>query len=374
MVLSKHGPRSGLGFALAALGAATALAGCGGSDSGAATKASSTSSSTPSAAATPDYGFFQGKTITYVVSNSPGSGQSQPIVAMKPALEQKLHATINITYNQAFTTVGQNIVGHSKPDGLTIGGAGISTDILNMGSDSKSGQLTFPFQSANFLGGTVISDFVAVACKGSPFTSIDQVVAGQTKATTLAIKGAATGLYTHLFLNAYPSVPHKYTYYSSAVTQAAGCARGDGNFTILPLAGVLNTSGTAFTPGIKPLLLMAPVSAGVPGGFLNGKVPTLADYAKSQAPATPDGQKAINLLIEDFGANAPQFASFAPPGVPAERVAALVDAFTYAAQQPQVVKQLLATGNPKGWIKPDDIVSYLKTEIPLAKYMNSLSD
>jgi hypothetical protein len=321
------------------------------------------SSNSSSAGATkPDLAFFKGKTITYIIPNTPGTPDSQQAIAMQPGLEAYLDATINLEYLPGGSNyIGQNVLGSSAPDGLTIGDASANTD-LN-GYYSGLGQLNFPLQKASFIGATYSTPLLVVACTGSPITSFAQVASATTQISDLELpSGPATEL-GHFLLGAY-NIPNRIiSGYASPTAVVAGCERGDGEISQFTASLYANASETALAPGITPLLLTAEEPASSPLAFLNKLAPTITQFAKKHPGKTPFQKEGLKLAVSQFALNGPTYMTYAPTGVPKARVLALSDAMKAVMKEAAVKQALNVIGLPNGYVSPAAVLTYLKTGI-----------
>jgi tripartite-type tricarboxylate transporter receptor subunit TctC len=338
---------------VAAVALTAVLAAC---SSGSGTNAGAPASDSSGA----DLAFFKGKTITYIIPNTPGSPPGLIMTAMKPGLEQYLGAKINIVYNSNVATVGENLVGAAKPDGLTLGN--IAMQVVLNEEYTGSGAPSFNLADESYVGATHAAPSGIFGCKESDFTSYDQLVQKQTPVKIVEITTGSNNELNHLLMTAYP-VPHKYLTGYTTADVLVGCQRGDGNFTASSLARALNAQGTAVVAGLTPLLLTGPVPDGSPNAFLNGTVPTLAQYEQQHPPATALGKQAMDLAVAALSSTAPNFTTFGPKGIPAARLKALTDAFTAVSQQAPVQKASLQAAIPAGFVAPDTVLTFITQQL-----------
>jgi tripartite-type tricarboxylate transporter receptor subunit TctC len=360
--------RGRLPAAAAAVVMSLVLAACSSSGSEGTPGSSSASASPGSAAA--GLAFFKGKTITYVIPNTPGSPPGLIMEAMKSGLEKYLGATINIEYNSNVATVGEDVVGTAKPDGLTLGDMALQV-VLN---EEYSGQGTpaFSLNDVSWVGATYAAPSGVFGCQESSFTSFGALVKSRTPLKIVEITTGSNDEMNRLLMAAWP-VPHTFLTGYTTADVTAGCQRGDGNFSSSSLARALNASGTSVVAGLTPLLLTGPVPAGSPNAFLNSKVPTFAEYAKQNPPTTALGREAIALAISSFSSTAPNFTTFGPPGIPASRLAALTAAFTAVAAEPAVTKASLLAAIPPGFVAPATVTAFVKQQLQAKSLVQELS-
>jgi tripartite-type tricarboxylate transporter receptor subunit TctC len=369
-----HGPARrarvrGVGAVAAVMVAALLAVGCSsGSDGSSA--GSGNSSSGASGKVAPDLAFFKGKTITYIVPNTPGSPPGLIMTAMKPGLEKYLGATINIEYNTNVATVGEDIVGSAKPDGLTLGNMGLQV-VLNEEYTGK-GVPSFSLDSVSMVGATYAAPAAVFGCEETAFSSYSQLLQSKAAVKVVEITTGSNDEFNHLLMAAYP-VPHQYLSGYTTADVLVGCQRGDGNLSTSSLARALDAAGTAVVPGLTPLLLTGPVPAGSPNAFLNGQVPTLAQYAKENPPANALGKQAVAFAIQAFESSAPNYTTFGPPGIPAARLLALTDAFTAVSKTAAVEKAALQAAIPPGFASPATVKSFIASQLAAKSLVEQVS-
>jgi tripartite-type tricarboxylate transporter receptor subunit TctC len=308
----------------------------------------------------PNLAFFKGKTITYIVPNTPGSTAGLVIVAMQQALEQYLGATINIEYlSSGGSSVGDDVIGHSTPDGLTIGDLPVSSTLNAI--YAATGSINFPVVTTSFVGGTRQAPLLLVACQGSGITSFSQLVQNHTPATFIDPYPGQADELGHLLSSAYGISLTYFRGYTSS-TQLVGCERGDAALTTGTASNYLTTAGTAMVPGITPILMLGSEASSSPQAFLNS-VPKLSAFATTHKVKTANEKEALSLAIGMANSSAPQFATFGPPGIPAPQLLALSDAFKAAAQLASVRQAFLNAGLPAGWVPGTTIHAAVKSQI-----------
>jgi tripartite-type tricarboxylate transporter receptor subunit TctC len=348
----RRGPRL-LAAPAAVLLSCSLVAACSSSGSGGSPAPSSSASG-------PDVAFFNGKTINYVIPNTPGSPPGLILTAMKPALEKYLGATINIEYNTNVATVGEDIVGSSKPDGLTLGNL---TPLVVLNEEyAASGAPDFSLDDVSWVSATKTAPILVGACGGASISSYSSLISKQTKLEIVNIPTGATNEMTRLLMQIFP-VPHSYLNGYTAATAITGCQRGDGNFAALGVSKALDAAGTAPVAGVTPLLLSSAMPSNSPNAFLNSKVPTLATLAKQDPPKTALGKEALQIADETFTTNTPYYATFGPPGIPKSRLLALDAAFEAASQTTAAKEAELAAGVYPGYVDSSALTSFFTTAL-----------
>ena len=309
----------------------------------------------------PDFAFFKGKTITYIVPNAAGTPAGNTFVAMQPALEKYLGATINIIYNSSSNILGMDQVSVAKNDGLTLGMMFVQS-ILFQNFTPNSANVNFDVLHSSYIGSTGAIAPVYVACPGSPkIESLTQLNSGAVTANVIVNSTGISGMELKLLFGAY-GWPHKYIEGYVSKTQIIGCERGDGNMTLTVPGNVLTADGTAFVPGVVPLMLLGSIPATSPQAFVSGMVPSLENWSKTHQPKTVAGQKELQFLLQFASAGAPQYASFGPKGIPAARLLALQKAFAAVMKQQTVQQGYIQNGVAPLWNTPASVVKYFRQQ------------
>ena len=317
----------------------------------------------------PDFKFFRGKTITYIVPNTPASTPGVIISAMVPGLEKYLGASINLQFNSSVATVGEDIVGSAPPDGLTLGN--MAMQVVMDEEWANSGTPNFPLRTTSWIGATYGAPSMVVGCNNPPFSTFEQAVSGAYTLKYVEVAIGSTNEMNHLLSVAY-GAPHQYLTGYTTANVAAGCQRGDGNISSSSLARALNATGTASVPGMTPLLLSGPVPKASPSAWLNSQVPTAAQYLKTHKPKTALGRRAMNLLVQTLQNSSPNFTTFGPPGIPPARLLALTDAFRAVANTAVVHQASLETGVPPGFVSAAGVTSFIKQNLKDQSIMEQL--
>jgi hypothetical protein len=344
---------------LALVAAVLVMLSTGSLSSGAATKAKPVK---------PDFAYFKGKTITYMVPFAAvGISALEPQVVM-PEIAKYLHATINIEYSNGAGSIFQNDVAAAKPNDLTIGSMTVASDLNSIFSGTST--LTFSPTAVTNFGSFGTPPYLDVACDTSSITSFAQVTGGTTPILDVNSNLSALNLIQHVILNVY-GVPHTWLNGYTGATAAVGCERGDGNLSLNSTSDWFDAAGTALTPGITPLLLTGPVPKGSPEDFLNTEVPTLAAFVKAHPPASATDVKAINAAIAFSEDTAPQISIFGPKGIPAKEALAMSDAFKTVMAYPSVKKALLVDGLVPGYISVAAVQKFIASQVKLESFYSS---
>lgn len=315
-------------------------------------------------------GFYKGKKITYIVPNAPGTAPAQQIVALAPYIEKYLGATVQIQYNSGNSIIGQNQVASAKPDGLTVGELTLQTDLTQLYFDSE--KVNFALDKVTYFGSPAQENEILVACAGSKYTSMEQLLTAGEPVSSLIVKSTLVEKWERLLYSAY-GIDGKFLTGYTATTQKAGCQRGDGAISGGGVSNFVSADHTAMAPNETPLLLSGPMPDDSPAAFLNDKVPTLTEFAKQHPPTGANGQEIVTELVSFLDPNKPRWSTFGPAGVPQERVDELAAAMKYAASQPEVQKAFTELGIPSDvWVAPADIKSYVAAQLQNVSTVRSL--
>jgi tripartite-type tricarboxylate transporter receptor subunit TctC len=320
----------------------TSLAGC--STSGATSSGTVTS-------AQDGYAFYKGKSITYIVPQSPGGSYSDVLLPAKPYIEKKLGATLNLEYvPQGTSLVGDDQIAGANPDGLTIGTVGVNALLATYYVKGTLG-VNFNLPDLSFIAGTHVNPQAIVACEGSSFTSIQQAL--QSKQPFKVINtGQGSGFeLVNVLFNMYQANWTSLTGYQSSGDQTAGCLRGDA-----PLAdqSIGDTTAADFEHKIvKGLLTTQPVQQGSDYYDYLKDVPTLTQLWQELPPPSQDEKTIESLLEQQYGPNGAAGYVAGPHGIDVGKVAALRDAFKYAFTQPSVIAAEVKAGVAPGWVEAD---------------------
>lgn len=336
-----------------ALGAAAVLAG------GCLTACATGTAPVSSSSAT---GFYKGKTITLIVPGSPGKGSAFVATALQQAMESQLGATIDIEYVTGADVVGQDRVWTAQANGLTIGMLTVTSDLNNTFAKNEALDFSLTDAAQTVIGASYSTPGIFVACGNSSVKSFADVLDGGTALKWVDVTTGGMNLSVHLLMAAYP-VAHSYLNGYTSATETVGCERGDGNVAGYPVSNFLDSAGTALDAGLTGLLLTGSLPSTSPAVTLNSSMPTLEAFAAQHPPTTAAGKAALSMLETYFNTTAPEFALFAPKGVPQAQMTELSAAMKAAMAEPSVQKQLVAAGIPAGYVDPGGVQSYINTLI-----------
>lgn len=334
---------------LAAAGVTGAiLAACGSSG----TNASSSSATTAAAAsATTTTGasaasFYKGKTMTLIVPFGAAGGYEQWALTLKPYLISELGlAGINIVNDTGGGgTVGTNDLYAAKPDGLTIGDTDATGDVLNQ--ILKVQGLKYDTSKLSWIGRPDTAAQVGVALATSGITSMKQLVStygGSSTKTLVALaagQGGAPYIGERILFNMLKVHYRQISTFQGSSAAKVGLLSGDGSFLEIGYTSMLPLISSK---KVNPLYVWRQNSFAPLAG-----VPSI-----SQMETDFNLSSAQSSILNSFdGIMELGHAFAAPPGVPADRLAALRTAFKDAlanpAMQAQAKKENLVVGYGSG--------------------------
>jgi tripartite-type tricarboxylate transporter receptor subunit TctC len=308
-------------------------------------------SSSGSSTAAVDKDFYKGKTITWVVPDPPGSGFYTVPTILAPLIGKYLDAKVNILSVPAGVTIaGQNQAAAAKNDGLTIGTLHVAGNIVN--AATKQPGINFDMTGESLIAGLPINQVVFVTSPNSPYKTWDDLVTAAPK-TTAATTTGNIQLLQQAAYGAYGVSAHMISGYSSPADQIAGFLRGDAQLAANSTSSLISSikAGKA-----TPLLLTSPYSATMDAGAPELKdVPDLATYEAAHPPAAGDGSTWIKAALSLYGSTSANQGFFAPSGTPANRVAALTEAFQAAIQDPSAQQAFLAQNIAGTYMSPAEV-------------------
>jgi hypothetical protein len=282
-------------------------------------------------AVSPDYAFYKGKVLNIMVANAAGTTLGNSIVALKEPLEKALGAEVRINYNTSPAVAAMNAGASQTADGLNLGAMSIPVATANAIFDQP---LAFSLTDLSWVGATSNFVFGAFACGPTPvWNTFDEFVNSAVPVKTTGVYGGSGYLLDIGLLRAIGIQYEMLTGYTSKDI-GLSCTRGDGNFHVGSTLLYVNSAGTALVPGARLLLLSGKVPTGASMEFMNSLAPTFDEWLKTHSPKTDAERELLALVSAMFAVESPTQGLYAPKGVPAERVAALREAFAKAAADP----------------------------------------
>lgn len=278
---------------------------------------SGTAQAQPSALAEKGLQFYRDKTVTYIVSTSPGGGHDFYGRLAARHMERFMPGATYVVRNVpgAGHLIGANTIYGSKPDGLTVGT--FSTGITVSQIIGKEG-IRFDMKKMSWVGKGATDTRVLLISDKSGFKDFDDLRKSK-REIKLSTAGVGTGAYNEtLIIGRAFDLPFRAMLGYSGSERAMGMMRGEidgvigGESSVEELGGT--TGGTFF--------------------LAFGDVPNTPN---ARQYITNDTQRKVIDLIEGQGVIYRLCAG--PPNIPADRLAALRHAFMSAYQSPELKKE-----------------------------------
>lgn len=308
-------------------------------------------STTKPASAGAGKSYCDGRTVTFLAPDDPGGNSDLQMRVVAPTISKILGCTVHVTdAPQGDTVVGQDLVAHAKPDGLTVGYLQVSKDVYNEGIGKKT--IDFKADSVEYLASTQGTPNVIIAAPNSPYRTFQDIVNSPTPVKILSSGGSGAMTMTML-LAAYGKKANLVSGYSSSADLVQGFLRGDGPVT----NSALSAFSTIITDGkARPILMDAPPPPGPLADRLRN-VPVYSDLLKQTKPTSATGDQLMQTLVNYRAAPSDWY--FVPAGTPKDVVSQLRDAFGKALQD-KGVQQKLAALAVDGYVPGTQGLKYIK--------------
>ncbi len=287
--------------------------------------------------------FFKGQVLSIIVPYGPGGGYDQWARLISPYMQKYLGVSKVMVVNQPG---GGGLVGTAKiysapPDGLTIGDTNAAGDVFSQ--LAKETGVSFDVQKFNWIGRPDNDPHIIAVHVDGPYKSFTDLLQAAAQGTTL--KALATGAGSSdynaavITLNAFKTRYQMVAAFSGSSDEKASFLGGNGDTMSVSASDIAQIAQHA-----KPVLMIKEE----PFSKL-ADVPTVIDIARKQnlPESSIKGLQAM-VAIMSMG-----HAFFAPPGVPADRLAALRSAF----QKSMADKEFIASAE-----KADLYLGYASAE------------
>lgn len=274
--------------------------------------------------------FYDGNVIKWIVPYNPGGGYDEYSRAVAPYLEKYTGARVDIVnLPGAGGMKGANEIYDSPADGLTIGIINGSAMVTNQISEIEGA--TYNVADYSYLGRMVADLRVLVVGANTPYTSFedlqnapDPIVIG---ATGLGGSTYVDAVITGPALGVEQRVIHGFDN-SSDVRQAL--LRGD-------VAGMWGSLGSALA-GVEDGDHIIVAQSDPERSALLPDVPSVFEFIDTSA--NPEQTRAVMNAWDALNAVGRPVA--APPGIPADRLAFLQEAFAQAMADPEFVEMMVS--------------------------------
>jgi tripartite-type tricarboxylate transporter receptor subunit TctC len=263
--------------------------------------------------------FYDGKTVTYVVATAAGAGYDGYGRLTARYMEKHLPGSTFVVVNRpgAGHLIGTNLIYNAKPDGLTLGTFNMGV-IYSQITGAKAAQ--YDLGKMSWIGKAASDTRTIMVAAASPYKTFDDLRAAAAP-VPLAVSGVGSAAYTELRLlaNVFDLKLKLLPGYSGAHVDLA-MMRGEvaGKMgTIVGQIGLVRAGRGRFV-----------LQIGGSRDEIGGDTTYAADIAR-----TPD-QKAVIELIAAQGEMSRITAG--PPEIPADRLAALREAYGKAFGDPEL--------------------------------------
>jgi tripartite-type tricarboxylate transporter receptor subunit TctC len=289
--------------------------------------------------------FYKGKTVTFIVPYSAGGGYDFYARFMAPHLEKYTGCTIVIKNKPGGGgVVGANLVYRAKPDGRTIGILNMTGSIPAQIADAKG--IDFDLKKFNWMARLNDEPQVFVVGAKSQYNSWDDIL--QSKET---IKLSSTGTVgsTYLDLLVLKLVFDIKTF--DIVTGFSGTSDADLSVIRGELVGTASSVSSKIKKieagDFKPLLVIADEKV---KGLEN--IPLIYDF-----PMSVEGKKIADTYIGIMNVSR---AMMMTPGVPADRVAFMREAFKKTLTDPDLVQKAEKMDRPVSWMDGEKVLKFIE--------------
>lgn len=290
--------------------------------------------------------FYKGKTITIIVPTSPGGHFDRFARLVAHFLPDHLPVKDVKVVNRpgGGMLIAANKVYHAKPDGLTIGIANAAGYVFAQLAHEPG--VNYDVSRFDWIGRPDDDPVVLSTHKNGPFKSFDDLVA--LKGTNKTVKGLAVGRGGFAYntevivFNAFHIPFHMIAAFKGSHQLVASYLSGNGD--VIPLSA----SSTIQHLAAKSTLLTVVSDHSIPQ---LKHVPTIMTEARKHH-VTGSDKKVLQTLIHVLGLGR---AFYAPPGVPADRLAALRSAFKATIKDPKARAQGAKSGLFLGYMPPHQL-------------------
>ena len=278
--------------------------------------------------------FFNGKTVNYIVATEPGGGYDTNGRLVAEFMQKHLPGSTFVVQNMpgAGHLVGTNFVYASEPDGLTIGT--FNTGLIYSQLAGKKG-IQFDLAKMSWIGKVASDPRVIVVSKESGIESFEQLrnLKEPIKFASAGV-GSASTIETTMLVNSLKLPIQVISGYNGNDDQLA-MRRGE----VQGIVGSRSTFQQFVDEGHGKFIAQI--------GGSQTDVPQLSSMVDSE-----EGKKAIALV--ESQSNISRLTA-GPAGIPADRLAALRDAYKAATSDPEFLKKAESLGLPVDPLVGDDV-------------------
>src|SRR5687767_11033348 len=280
--------------------------------------------------------FFDGKTITYIVATDPGGGYDTNGRLVAEYMQKHLPGSTFVVQNMpgAGHLVGTNYIYASEPDGLTIGT--FNTGLIYSQLAGKDG-IKFDLTKMSWIGKVSSDPRVIVVSKQSGIESYEQLKTPKEPIKFAAAgAGSASTIEATMLINTLDLPIQVITGYNGSDDQLA-MRRGE----VQGIVGSRSTFQQFVDEGHGRFIAQI--------GGSETDVPQLSSMVDNA-----EARKAIALV--ESQSNISRLTA-GPTGIPADRLAALRDAYKAATSDPEFLKKAESLGLPIDPLVGADVVA-----------------
>ena len=283
---------------------------------------------TPLYAAAPDYGFYKGKVINYIVATKPGGGYDAYARVIGKYLQKYISGTTVIVKNLpgAGHIIGANETYLAKPDGLTIGT--FNTGLIYSQILKQPG-IRFDMTKYGWVGKASSDLRVLVVGNKSPYNNIKDIIASK-EPVKMAASGVGSSAYNETILTAAAL--------GANLKAVAGYSGREGEMAIL--RGEVAGTGGAYT-GLVGFIKAGECRVLLQIGARKHKDLPNVPLAAELKGISPRGKALFDLIV---AVNELGRLTGAPPNVAPARMQVLRGAYKKALTDPALIKEMEKMG------------------------------
>jgi tripartite-type tricarboxylate transporter receptor subunit TctC len=285
--------------------------------------------------------FYEGKTLTLIVTTKPGGGYDFYARLVGKYMQKYLPGSTIIVKNVpgAGHVIGCNTIYHAKPDGLTFG-----TFNRALGLSQAVGMKGIKFDQAKMswigIANTELFAFIA----SNEFKDIDAVM----KADKFRLTSEGIGAINYL-------APKLFAYMAGLDNFSVGTGYGGSEFQLAIMRGEADGAFGSWTSWQK----FVKEGNGHPVMFIGRKKPAgYENVPLIQEVVTEEKHRpTINLMIAINALGRPYAG---PPGIPADRLQILREAFQKACNDPELIALAEKTSHPIDYVDGETAATFAK--------------
>jgi len=275
-------------------------------------------------------GFYEGKIVTLIVPHSASGGYARYTQLLAPRLEEELGAAeVRVEHHTgAGGVLGQNLVWHAEPDGLTIGFSSGTT--LMLASLAGGEGVQFDATEFTYLGRPTADDRIIFVGKDSPIQSWQDVV-DLDRPFKVPSQGVDDDFYAMAMLaDSFGFDVEFITGYEGGADTTLAVIKGDGDgrLTSWPSATPMLQAGD-----VRPILTIG-----------EERYPDYPDVPTAlELASTPEQQKLLRALMNIQSLHR---SFFGPPGMPPEVAEEMREAIMAVLSDPAVIEEATSKDLP----------------------------